>query len=307
MRLQHWALCVLIIVVGLASSGCAGRSASLVGTPAPAKTLRPTFTNTPIQPARALPTATPVAPPPATLAPPSPEPPTAAPSPTAPPTPEPATLTVSNTTVNVRSGPGTNYARIGQVSRGQSFTITGKNASGDWWQFEYNGQSAWVFGEMVTAQRSQEVTVAANIPAPPPTPRPQPTARPQPAQPTKPPAPSYQFGAGMPETRPNTNPYLTVWCRVMDRTRTGYLPGTIRIVRSGSSAAPDRSFDAVANQGDPGLTSEFIYNQGCKVEMPDSPGTYTAYLVNGDTQISEPINFTAAGDTRIFIMAWTQK
>jgi hypothetical protein len=63
----------------------------------------------------------------------------------------------------------------------------------------------------------------------------------------------------------------------------------------------------VESRGDPGLPSEFVYNQNCKIELPDSPGTYTAFLVEGGTQVSDPISFTSSGDTRTFILTWMQK
>ena len=110
---------------------------------------------------------------------------------------------VTNQGMNVRSGPGTNYAVIGSATAGQRFIVTGKNPQGDWWQVNFNGQNGWVFGSLVSAQNTGGVQVAANIPAPPPptaTPvPPPPTATPVPAQPTQPPpptappAPRYRF------------------------------------------------------------------------------------------------------------------
>jgi hypothetical protein len=196
---------------------------------------------------------------------------------------------------------------LGQIRQGQQFEITGRNPAGDWWQFSYNGQPAWVFGEMVSANMaSSGVQVAANIPAPPPTPRPQPTPRPVPTQPPPTAAPAYRFTATGAEPRPNTNPLITVWCRVFTRDRKGYVAGTIRVTRGGGTLT-ERQFNAVENRADPGLPSEFVYNQNCKIELPDSPGTYTAYLIEGGNQISDAINFAASGDTRTFILTWMQK
>ena len=67
-------------------------------------------------------------------------------------TPEVSRLTAP-AAVNVRSGPGTNYAQIGRLQAGQSFAITGKNPAGDWWQFDFNGRPGWVLGELVPCQR----------------------------------------------------------------------------------------------------------------------------------------------------------
>jgi hypothetical protein len=306
MRFRTWALIALAIAL-VTVTGCAsvrlGRASA--PTPFPTKTLRPTFTNTPAQPT-AVPVAwTPVEPPTATPVPPTPEPPTPVPPTPAPPTPERPTFTVVNATVNVRSGPGTNYAVVGQVRQGQQFEITGKNPAGDWWQFTFNGQPAWIIGRLVSTNAAGSVQVAANIPAPPPTPRPQPTPRPAP---TQPPAPSYSFRAAEKTERLNTNELITVWCAVFNANRTAFVSGTLRVTRGGSPIAPDQPFQAVENRGDPGLGSEFIYNQNCKIEIrPPIEGVYTAYLVRGGTQDSEPINFTVSGETRTFILEWRQK
>jgi hypothetical protein len=71
---------------------------------------------------------------------------------------------------------------------GQEADIIGRNASGDWWQLDWDGQ-AWVAGTVVKIVGALDtVAVAKNIPAAP-TPRPAPTAAPAaPAEPTKPPA-----------------------------------------------------------------------------------------------------------------------
>ncbi len=104
------------------------------------------------------------------------------------PTPQAAQATVSQA-INVRGGPGTNYQIIGASQPGESFTIKGKDPTGAWWQVDYNGRDGWLFGQLVSAQNTDAVPVAQNIPAPPPptaTPVPQPT---QPPAATQPPAP----------------------------------------------------------------------------------------------------------------------
>lgn len=127
------------------------------------------------------------------------------------PTPAPAAAEViANTTMNVRGGPGTNYNIVGAANQGQRYPVIGKSPDGTWWQINYNGQPGWVFGELVTAQNTQAVAVASNIPQPPPptpTPIPQPTPvpQPQPEQPT--PAPEQPA----PEQPPADNgnfPYI---------------------------------------------------------------------------------------------------
>lgn len=121
-------------------------------------------------------------------------------------TPVAAAEVVISSQVNVRGGPGTNYNIIGAANAGQRFPVTGKNNDGSWWQIDFNGQRGWVLGELVSAQNTQAVALAQDIPAPPPTntpapipptPVPQPTTPPeqpaeQPAEPTAAPAPPAQ-------------------------------------------------------------------------------------------------------------------
>ncbi len=68
------------------------------------------------------------------------------------------TVTV-NGAMNVRGGPGTNYPIIGAATAGQQYAVISQNAAGDWWQIEYEGRMAWVYGGLVTASAD-----AANAP-----------------------------------------------------------------------------------------------------------------------------------------------
>ncbi len=199
MRSKSLLLAILILVVAVAGCTSIGPQPTPV---APTKTPKPTFTPTPDWtptpvvfatplPVAAVPTAEAAAPaqpdttnqPTATEAPaaeqPVAEPPTAVPDTV-------ARLTASQT-VNVRRGPGTNYPVIGRLSAGQAFPVTGKNARGDWYQFDFDGQSAWVIANLVNVSGDPAtVQVAQNIPA---APAPRPTARPQPRPTSPPPAP----------------------------------------------------------------------------------------------------------------------
>lgn len=308
MSFRIWAMIMLVALLVVAG-GCTGDrpSQSPATTPFPAKTLRPTFTNTPAVPTPVPATATPQALPTATLAPPTPTPvpPTPVP-PTA--TPQKASFTVAKAIVNVRNGPGTNYHKVGQVRQGQTFEITGKNPSGDWWQFTFNGQPAWIVGRLVSANAAGSVQVATNIPAPPPTPRPQPTAKPAPTKPAPTAAPVYSYLlTGKFQLRPNTNPYVTVWCFVMSKNADALVNGTIRVTRGGATLK-DQSFIGVLAYGDSGLPSKFLYNQDCKVELPAGDGDYSAYLIEGDQQVSDAFHFTVSGtNNRTAIIEWKAK
>ena len=68
------------------------------------------------------------------------------------------TVTI-NGTMNVRGGPGTNYPIIGAATAGQQYAVISQNAAGDWWQIEFGGRLAWVYGGLVTASAG-----AANAP-----------------------------------------------------------------------------------------------------------------------------------------------
>ena len=68
------------------------------------------------------------------------------------------TVTI-NGTMNVRGGPGTNYPVIGAAAAGQQYAVLSRNAAGDWWQIEYEGRLAWVYGGLVTPSAD-----AANAP-----------------------------------------------------------------------------------------------------------------------------------------------
>lgn len=188
MRPKNLLLAALILVVA-GASGCT--SIGPQPTPvAPTKTPKPTFTPTadwtptPVVFATAAPVeaATP-AQPDATAESDAAAASTAEPS-TA--TPNAVARLTATQTVNVRRGPGTNYPVIGRLDAGQAYPVTGKNARGDWYQFELNGQPAWVIANLVSISSDPAaIQVAQNIPA---VPTARPTARPKP-KPTSPPAP----------------------------------------------------------------------------------------------------------------------
>lgn len=74
-------------------------------------------------------------------------------------------------TVNLRAGPGTNYQVVGEARSGETLPITGRSATGDWWQVVApDGQTAWVNAGLVEASGAERVT---QVEAPPP-----PTANP---------------------------------------------------------------------------------------------------------------------------------
>ncbi len=314
MRVRFWVLiAAAVLAIGLAGCSTARVARGPANTPVPTKTLRPTFTATVPEPTLtpSPTTAQPVSAdqaPAASATPEGPtataEPPTPEPSPTA----EPAAFTVNSASLNVRSGPGTAFGVIGRLTNGQSFPITGKNRDGSWWQFDYNGRTGWVAGSNVSVRSGDTVEVAQNIPVAP-TAAPRPTARPaapRPAQPQPQPQPQVvtKYSLTKSELRPNTNPIVSVWCFVINQGGNGVVGGTIRVLQGGATVK-EQPFNAVMARGDPGYSSEYLYNDGCKVELPGADGTYSAYLIEGGNQVSDAFTFTASGSTnRIAIIEW---
>lgn len=113
-----------------------------------------------------------------------------------PPTETPAIPSIVTGTdgANVRTGPGTGFTRVGYLDPGAQARVTGRYS--DWWQIEYEGGQAWVFGGIVTVSNADGVAQVQPPPSPtppPPTSTPLPTATPVPAEPTPLPGPSAEF------------------------------------------------------------------------------------------------------------------
>jgi hypothetical protein len=126
--------------------------------------------------------------------------PTATPTPTPAPTPTKeaevaradAEAVVTNSLLNLRAGPGTNYARLGQVRQGTVLTILGRNDAATWIQARTpGGTEAWVILTYVDVNVSVNDLAIVEAPAAP-TPAPQPTT----ASPPPAPAPSGGTGCG---------------------------------------------------------------------------------------------------------------
>jgi hypothetical protein len=74
----------------------------------------------------------------------------------------------ANSSVNVRSGPGTVYPILGALTAGSTAGISGKSSDGNWWFVDFPagaGGHAWVAGSVVTS--ACVPTSLANIAAPP--------------------------------------------------------------------------------------------------------------------------------------------
>ncbi|MCB9101946.1 MAG: PKD domain-containing protein, partial [Anaerolineales bacterium] len=119
--------------------------------------------------------------------------PSATPNPTPTSTPEPsqppARLT-STVNLNVREGPGLDYAIIGLLRPGQSAQIIAVSPDGGWWQIEFptaTGDYGWVSAHYVIAENTDGVPAAYTPPllaTPTPVPTQESTATPLPPTPT---------------------------------------------------------------------------------------------------------------------------
>jgi uncharacterized protein YraI len=88
----------------------------------------------------------------------------------APPVTTGAFATINTSKLNVRNQPNRfTGAVVVQVSRGQSYAITGRNQDSSWWQLNVNGVTGWVNARYVIAQNTGSVPVvatsAADLPA----------------------------------------------------------------------------------------------------------------------------------------------
>jgi uncharacterized protein YraI len=69
--------------------------------------------------------------------------------------------------VNVRSGPGTNYAILGQLQANTPADVTGKSADGAWWQIKYAGQTGWLTAQLVQFSGDPGAVAVVSAPAAP--------------------------------------------------------------------------------------------------------------------------------------------
>jgi uncharacterized protein YraI len=76
--------------------------------------------------------------------------------------------------LNVRAGPGVDYATIGQLAQGQSSQLVGQSPDKGWWQIVYppdGGGEGWVSADpqYVTVSGAEEIPIVQGLPLPAPT------------------------------------------------------------------------------------------------------------------------------------------
>jgi uncharacterized protein YraI len=179
MKARYWSLAIILFLVNylifamlfdrLVSSDYSSKQAT--------RTPAPTFTPAPAQPPSIIiPTPTPVPPvptPTATRVLGSTDANTASPEGANPAGAEAAAQAaaepqlVAPGTVNIRSGPGTNYGVLGSLNANAPVRVIGRNADASWWQIEItDGSIGWVASSVVSASNTDGVSVVAAPPAP---------------------------------------------------------------------------------------------------------------------------------------------
>ncbi len=82
-------------------------------------------------------------------------------------------LTVQVPTLNLRQGPGTNYAVIGKLTQGAQAAIIGRNAASDWYQVRpTTGGTGWVSGSPALVALTGDLTAVPVVSAPAPAAKP---------------------------------------------------------------------------------------------------------------------------------------
>jgi hypothetical protein len=204
MKARYWSLAIILILVNyLIFAVLFSRLVdSDFGAKRSTRTPAPTFTPAPAQPpAIVIPTLTPVPAVPTptatrVLAPANAgaQPETASPDSSAATQPDIEPQLVAPGTVNIRSGPGTNYQVIGALNANAPVQVIGRNQDASWWQIEItDGSIGWVASSVVSASNTENVPA---VEAPPPAAAAPAAVAVQPAADAPPPAPEkpkYQF------------------------------------------------------------------------------------------------------------------
>ncbi len=72
------------------------------------------------------------------------------------------TVTITRT-MYVRGGPGTDHPIISTAIEAEQYAAISTNAADDWWQIEYDGQLAWVYGGFVKPSADSEDALQADL------------------------------------------------------------------------------------------------------------------------------------------------
>ncbi len=224
------------------------------------------------------------------------------------PTPEstPFAISSGDFNVNIRSGPGVDFPRIGKLPMGGSMAVVGKTANGEWWQVCcVDGQSGWVWADVVEVngpldnvpipldlpQGESPATAAPTSAAPAPT-------NPPPA-PASTPIPAFAFALEEITEFDSSNNVVTVFARIYQpgsppQPLSGYL---MRVLKNGGEVAALNSNAVWYDTAPAGWSNAMKYNVD-KFEEPLDNATWTAYVIDGSgKQISTETTFRTSGDS----------
>jgi SH3-like domain-containing protein len=73
-------------------------------------------------------------------------------------------VSAGDNTINLRSGPGTEYDVVGSLSRGDSLEIIGRNADSSWWQVSTPNGPAWIAAFVTEASNIDESIPVIEVP-----------------------------------------------------------------------------------------------------------------------------------------------
>lgn len=68
------------------------------------------------------------------------------------------TVLASPYTVNIRTGPGTQFRDIGNLPSGENAQVIGRNTSATWWQIDYNGIVGWVSAQYALIESGAQLS-----------------------------------------------------------------------------------------------------------------------------------------------------
>lgn len=224
------------------------------------------------------------------------------------PTPEstPFAISSGDFNVNIRSGPGVDFPRIGKLLKGEGMAVVGKTANGEWWQVCcVDGQSGWVWADVVEVEGPLDnVPVPLDLPqgespatAAPTSAAPAPT-KPPPA-PASTPVPAFAFALEETQEFDNSNAFVNIFAKIYKRgdppeALAGY---RMRVLKNGGEWAVLDSTTVWRDSAPPGWGNAVKYNVD-KFEAPLDSVTWTVYVIDGSgSQVSPEVTFHTSGDS----------
>jgi len=207
-----------------------------------------------------------------------------------------AQVRIDGDSVNVRNGPGLVFPVIGSVKQGETYHVSGVNATGTWWRIccLAGDKEGWVRSDLVGISGNLNQIPVIQVATP--TPRPTATATPIPPTPT--PGLGFYRGAG-PIFMPTNNDWLTLWVKVYGGADPGYpISGwRLEVKRNGAVVATsDPSLPVFQWSAPPDQEFGNRVQYNIKLEIP-YPGEakWEAYLIDaGGVRRSPVVSFTTS-------------